>query len=116
MGANPVRQRQLFDVSDAEVAKQQGIDRAERGAPRRWLDQALLCVRVLAERQATLTADDLWGLIDQPREPRALGAVMRAATAKGLVRATSEWRLSKRGACHRRPLRVWESLIVQARL
>lgn len=44
-------------------------------------------------------------------EPRALGALMREAARAGDIEATDAWALSERVACHRRPLRVWRSLL-----
>jgi hypothetical protein len=52
---------------------------------------------------------DRWG-VPPPHEKRAMGAAMRAAARDLVIEATDEISLSQRAPCHRRPLRVWQSL------
>ena len=103
-------------IREGERLREQGIAQAEGGAPAVALWEAVAVVRLLALRHRTLTTDDVWkrleaiGALTLP-EPRALGAVMRRAQRQGYVEPTEEWRLSVRPACHRRPLRIWRSLL-----
>lgn len=101
-----------FDAERAERAREEAIDRVERHARAAWLEAALGTVRQLAVERPTLTTDDVWlALGSAPREPRALGAVMRKAEGLELIEPTNQWALSTRVACHRRPLRVWRSRV-----
>jgi DNA-binding IclR family transcriptional regulator len=73
----------------------------------------LKAVRAVAERQPMLTSEDviLAYTGTTPHEPRVLGAVMREAKRQGWIVPTEEWRLSVRPESHRRPQRVWRSLV-----
>lgn len=97
------------DTVGADAAKERGIDRAERGAGEAWMTAALAAVRRLARERVTFTTDDVWQLVGQPPEPRAMGAAMRAAGKLKLAEPTGNFEMSRRAACHRRPLRVWRS-------
>lgn len=90
-----------------------GIARAEAGADPRWFAEAVRQVRWLATVRYKFTTDDVWALLHDSgvgtREPRAMGAVMRAAAAGGYVEATGEYVPSQRPECHARPVRVWRA-------
>jgi len=81
---------------------------AERSA-----QEALAVIRSVAQAQSALTTDDIWRVLgrDAELEGRAMGAAMRMAAKLGYVRRTDTTRKSERVACHRRDLRVWESLL-----
>lgn len=102
------------NAAAGERRREEAIDRVELNAVPDFLDAALACVRYLVLRGGVFTADDVWRQLKErgvpaPREPRAMGAVMRAAAAEGIVKPTDTWKLSTRPACHRRPLRVWRA-------
>lgn len=101
-----------FDAARAAAARDDAIDRVERGSEE-WQRDALDAVRQLATKLPELTTDDLWRAVDRPDdlEPRAMGAVMRSAVRAGLVERTDRTRKSVRVACHRRDVRIWRSLV-----
>jgi len=72
-------------------------------------------IRAVALNHETFTTDLVWFCLDDwgysTEEPRALGAAMRVAQKDDIIYPTDSWELSIRPACHRRPLRVWRSLI-----
>jgi hypothetical protein len=79
-----------------------------------WMEGAVLVIARVAHDQARLTSDDVWQAMPPTlhvTDPRALGAAMRRAERDGTIRPTATWALSTRAVCHRRPLRVWESLV-----
>jgi hypothetical protein len=91
----------------AMAARDEAVDRVERNADDGWNARALETVRRIPSG-TLFTSDDLWGDgLDEPREPRALGAVMRAAQRGGLAVPTDSYRPSDRPVCHRNPKRVW---------
>ena len=102
-----------IDRAASERGRDDGIERAEQGAPFGWSDEALALVQTLAKQHPYICSDDLWaaGLSDPP-EPRALGAVMRAAVKKGYIETTSHFVNTFQESRHRAPVRVWHSLIV----
>jgi len=100
---------------EGERRKTEAIDRVER-AHKEFVDQAVGLVFQLAQEVDEFTTDDLWAaldrlMIDRPPEPRAIGAAMRAAKAAGYAEPTDRTKLSLRPCCHRRPVRVWRSLL-----
>jgi hypothetical protein len=87
------------------------IDAVER-ANTEWIERAYQAVRTLATKNAIFTSDDVWVAVEgEPREPRAMGAAMRRAALDGIIVATDRTVLSLRPNCHRRPIRVWRSLV-----
>lgn len=112
-----MEQRNLFDAKASAEARDESIEKADRAARHDWAKAAEDAVRKLARRRAEFTTDDVWKLLEAytgptTHEPRALGAVMRRASGDGLIKATDRTALSTRVACHRRPVRVWRSLIL----
>ena len=99
---------------DAERAKIIAIDRVEAGADDSWLAAAHLVVKTLAKVEDYFTTDLVWERleflgVEQPQEPRAMGAVIRRAVREGLIEATGRYEPSGRVDCHARPCMVWRS-------
>lgn len=90
---------------------QAAIDRVEEAAHEEWLDAAASAVAALAATGRPFTTDDVWARLEdvdvETHEPRAMGAVVRAATRDGLIARTGEFRESERVAAHRNPKAVW---------
>jgi hypothetical protein len=108
-------QQNLFDKARATEARDAALDMVERGASKMWIDAALDSVRRVCLKHAEFTTDDVWAELVlwcdtwQPPEPRAMGAVMRAACQLGLCTRSDRTRNSNKVSCHRRPLRIWIS-------
>ena len=101
------------DKRQGDFLRDEALARLER-AHAEWINEALATVCLLANRRRELTTDAVWHLVGPPpKEPRAMGAVMRKAASRGWIRATDRTTLSVRPECHRRPIRIWESLIEQ---
>ena len=109
----------LFDIQAGEELKEAAIQRVGENADPMWFIMALGAALECAQTAEEFTTDRVWALLarrevrDTP-EPRAMGAVMRAAAVKGWVYATDRTRSSARAECHRRPVRVWKSRIYKA--
>jgi hypothetical protein len=85
--------------------------RHEAEQDRAWLAAAIPVVAELADRMRTITTDEVWSALTMPpREPRQLGALMRACQRRGLIEPTKEHRPSNRPLNNRRPLLVWRSM------
>ncbi len=96
------------DIFGAIAAKNAAIDAVERAADGEWLAKAAQVILAVAKSRATFTTDHLWAAgLESPREPRALGAAVRASSRVGLIEPTGEYVQSGRKDCHRRPVRVW---------
>lgn len=112
-GTSPT-QDSIFDSGAAVNATDEAIERVADNADVEWRARALEAVRRVALRKQTFIVDEVWAeLGEEPAEPRAMGAVMRAAAKAGLIVGTKEWHASERVTAHRNPRKVWQSLIVR---
>lgn len=103
------------DVFDEELAERErdiGIARVEASTDE-WQQEALTTIREIAQRQQAVTTDDVWLELgrDEIIEGRAMGAAMKMAAKLGYIRRTDTTQKSLRVACHRRDIRIWESLL-----
>ena len=105
-------------MSEAELARDQAIQRVQGGADVVWMQVAEMAVLDASRTVLNFTTDDVWERIPQLAEkyglpadtviePRALGAVMVKMSREQLIEATALYQKSRRRACHARPIRVW---------
>lgn len=85
-----------------------------------WFDEALNALWRTALLLPELTADDFWAELaladgSPAQNPSALGPVFRAAMRRGWIAKSGTYRVSERPETHRRPLRVWASLIQEGK-
>jgi hypothetical protein len=95
-------------------ATEEAIARAEAGTLRRWRELAIWATERAAQLHEEFTADDIWTILETaqvapPREPSAMGPILREGRARGYCTSTNKTRESRRPKAHRRPLRVWAS-------
>jgi hypothetical protein len=86
----------------------------EANADLNWMAAAHTAVALLAMNCDEFTTDEMWAAlreVDATHEPRAMGAVMRAAARHGLIVKTDRVRNSVRPECHARPVAIWRSLV-----
>lgn len=105
-----------FDPEAGEFAKRQGMERAARSASPDWWQCMLECAKEVAARKPCFTTDDLERCRvarQGPRTPenRALGPLMKEVQRLGYCEPTADWVESAQKVNHRRPMRVWWSLI-----
>jgi hypothetical protein len=110
-----VGQIELFDAGAGAERRDEAISAAEQSEPG-FCAAAIMAVMRVAKRLPLFTTDDVWMELQSdgvgaPVEPRAMGAVMRSARMQGIAEPTDRVSSSERPACHRRPLRVWRSLL-----
>lgn len=100
----------------APSAKIVALARVEQHADPDWLTSARAEVDFLARARDAFTTDDVWERLENhdtppPREPRAMGAVMRAAAADKVIEASGVFQQSSREINHNRPVMIWRSLV-----
>jgi hypothetical protein len=106
----------LFDEPLAIALAEQAIQRVGLNADQLWALEALKVVEMLSIQRHDFTTDDVWEWMNQlhpemtTHEPRAMGAIMRKASATRLCVPTERYNKSQRPECHHRPLRVWQGL------
>ena len=90
----------------------EAIDRASSGMNPGWTILAVRALVELAQGTGKFTTDAIWSKLDGAgivcREPRALGAIMNAASRLGFIVAGGYIK-SSRAVCHSRPVREWTS-------
>ncbi|MFD6970578.1 hypothetical protein [Streptomyces sp. NPDC059949] len=98
----------MSTLTAAASKRDAAIAQVDANADSAWKSYALGFIAELSGRLDQFTTDDLWdaGLI-KPREPRALGPVMRRAAKRGLIATTGEFRASRYRNCA--PLPVWSA-------
>jgi len=116
----PDREAKVLEDSTRSEAVREvteaAIEKSERGTSLVWREIALNTLHRLCKARpgGTITADDVWIALEQnandmPREPSALGPVMRAGKKAGWMTATNRTIESVRPTQHCKPLRIWES-------
>lgn len=97
--------------AEAREARDEGMDRAERGTDAEWAEKAYRVLDCLVREQKDhVTADDLWDAgLARPREPRALGPVFRRAVRNRLIEHSGRYAQSRHR--HLAPIPVWRSLV-----
>jgi hypothetical protein len=101
-----------------EELRDDAIARVRKGAGD-WCDRALAVVRVVCRDREEFTTDAVhwYGLaigLEDPPEPRAWGAVMKAAIGELCVKTTQPNVKSQRRECHARPIPIYRSLIYRS--
>lgn len=106
----------------AEAARDEAIARVENNANQDWLDAFRRALERVARGRLHFNTDPVWEEFEreypQPKqhEPRAAGAVVVKAMRDGVISPTDMFWASNRKSCHKRPLRVYRSLIFDGEL
>jgi len=114
--SNPNSPARSTGVADGREARDNAIARLE-SAYSDWIDSATRAVWLAAVEEIEFTTDDVRARarhlgLGEPAEPRAWGAVMRAAIEKhAYCVKTGRYRSSDRAVCHARPIPIYRSLI-----
>lgn len=92
--------------------RDQGMGRVEAANPE-WIGIARNVLVKAARSVEFLTVEYLWPELEGygVSDRRALGPVMRWGSRNGFIEPTNQHELADRPECHRRPLRVWRSLV-----
>lgn len=98
---------------EGQALRDEAMERVYNAADPEVKADARRAIRVVAERQTVFTSDDVWQeMTRHPEEPRVLGPLMRWAQSEGICERTDSTVLSELPQNHRRPIRVWKSLVV----
>ena len=110
----PTEQADARRLSFWQRNLQPAIERADQNASDRWKSEADRCLRLLALRNATITADDLVEMLEDrevtTHNLSALGPVFLRARNAGQIRNSNQMVQSRIPRRHRK-ITVWESLI-----
>jgi len=87
------------------------VNRADEHADEEWKRRADEALRQIATALPILTPDDLWDVIERPREPRASGAVFRRAIKAGWIEPTGRLVKSRNHLQHGNKISEYRSLI-----
>lgn len=101
------RQPSLFTATQA---RDEALARVEAAAPVEWREAALSAVYACCRTLSRFTSEDVWQLIEKPREPRALGPVLMRAVRLGYCRPAG-FVTSGMTSRHAAPVRQYVSLL-----
>lgn len=110
---DPVYNDQWPNRIQGYVAKEEGIAKAlQPDAIQQWKQDFTNCVTAMADAGLRFTSEDVIEKIGLPHEAKtnannSVGAMMNALAKKGVIRKTTERRLSQRPTSHARELAVW---------
>ncbi|HET9556887.1 MAG TPA: hypothetical protein VFS70_07095 [Actinomycetota bacterium] len=102
---------------EALAARDAALVRVRHNADPDWLAAAEAAVRAVARRQQYLTSQNVWSHLraaggQTVHEPRAMGAVMRAAAVDRVIEKVDQWLTPTANRVnHGRPMQVWRSLL-----
>lgn len=105
-----------FDSADGEYLRDAAIVKVERNHGEDMV-RVLTAIYKAAREVGELTSDDVMRRMEghMPlEEPRVIGAAMREAAREGWITPRNYWKASAYAPCHRRPKRVWLSLVKKA--
>ncbi len=94
------------------------LARTAKASRDQWMTLVVDLIAGIASKKKEITSDDVWFFIEGNDDVtpvfdgRLLGAAFLKASFKGYVDTSDCVRPSTRAACHRRPIRIWESCIV----
>lgn len=97
----------LAKVSAGIEGRDNGMARAEEGAGPEWMARAEAAVMQVARTKAQFTTDDVWLVLDKPREPRALGPVLHRLARAGILENVG-FQKTVQASRHRAPVAQWK--------
>ena len=106
----------LLSPEEAAAARDEAMERVERNAdPSLMLSYERLVIK-LAHARPEFTTDAVEALAEAedlpvPHEKRVFGPLMLGLAKRGIIARTDRTVLSARKSNHRRPIRVWRSLV-----
>lgn len=106
-----------FNAKKGAALRDEAIDAVEEATPEQWKAHAIDAVLEVAKLRPEFTTDPVWFVLGKtlrnpaPPEPRAMGAIMRKAVSLGYCETTDRSHPSVRASCHKRPVRIWKSLV-----
>lgn len=105
-------QGHLFDAKEGKLLKERALLAVAANAPSGWATTAALLVMKVAKREQEFTSDDVWkeGL-EEPPEPRALGAVMGSLARAKHIEQTGRYVKTARKTRHHAPIAVWRLVV-----
>lgn len=75
-----------------------------------WHAKAYAICHNLAKSGQVFTSDDVWRQLPKPKEPRALGGVLRSLSEDGAIRLVG-YRRTTQATRHRAPVAMWRGAV-----
>ena len=103
---------------EARRLRDEAIARGQVNADRKFMYAVDATIYYLATTLDEFTTDDLWEHLAEaevaiPAETRSIGGAMRRAQGNGWISPTPKFIASERPVAHCKPIRVWQSRIVE---
>jgi hypothetical protein len=113
--------RRRVQIEEGRILRDAAVASGEAAADEVWKGWARQAVQEVCREADTFTTDEAAERLDKllvaagaeagTHDPRAWGGVMRHAAGQGWCEATGDMRLTVNPSAHRRPKRVWRSLL-----
>lgn len=102
-------------VSRATRARDVALAVVDDGTDDEWRRAARKALKRVAKRKKKFTTDDIWRILSDTRENRAMGPIMLWGARQGICERTDRTVLTTRVSNHARPLTVWRSKIYKGK-
>jgi len=106
----------IINQNFVQVTLEEALALVEQGADKEVWKKAMSLMEEICKAHQEFTTDILWERLDGlgivVREPRVVGAIVRAAESKGWCKPTGKYTCTTRPVAHRRPVRLWRSLLL----
>jgi len=89
----------------------EAIEKVERGTDPEWRDAAKRALVEIARERQILTPDDLWDVVERPREPRASGPIFLWARKSGIIEPTGRLVRSRNERQHKNHIVEYRSRV-----
>jgi hypothetical protein len=107
-------------MKTATQLRDEALEQVEENANKAWTDLVTKIIADLANQMAQFTSDDVWKELSnypevQTHQPAAMGAMFRKASKSGHIQPSDSFIASKRSVSHARPIRVWNSKLLEGK-
>lgn len=102
-----------FDFEKSAEAADLAVERSYAASLSSWRQAARFAAIRVAARGREFTVDDVWKDLDyrgvefRPREPRAMGGILRSLASSGVIHAVGYAKTSQVSG-HSRPISLWK--------
>jgi hypothetical protein len=98
--------------------RDEALEQVKDNANKAWTNLVSKIITELASRMTEFTSDDVWNELKkypevQTHQPAAMGAMFKHSSKTGQIQPTDRFIASKRPISHARPIRIWNSKLLE---
>ena len=102
-------------LSFSKVIKNNNLVKSYGHPPKKWMEAAKDALRSVARSKKFIMSDDVWDILEKKKlrtfNNRHMGNIFQWAKDQKIIVGTHRFEPTGRPSSHRRPCRIWKSLI-----